>query len=292
MRAAAAVVLAAALGAAGCASLPAGSVRNERDPFERFNRGVFAFNDAVDRAVTKPLAQAYRAVVPAFVRGYVGNFFSNIGDVFIAVNQLLQGKPADAASDAGRVVVNTVFGFGGLVDLASDLGMRKHAEDFGQTFGRWGVPDGPYLVLPIFGPSNIRDTVGWAFDTATYPLVLVDDTAFRNGSLGLRIVDTRERLLDAERVVEGAALDRYSFLRDAYLQRRRSQVWDGNPPDEAGRDERVPVYEDDPEGPAAAQEAARPGTSDASRNDPLPGGSAVPSMPVPMPGQPPFRLGR
>ena len=274
---AAALLLAA--GAAGCASLPEGSRAVPSDPLERFNRGVFAFNDAVDRAVTKPLAKAYEAVVPQFARQYVGNFFGNLGDVLTAANQLLQGKPALAASDAGRVVVNTVFGFAGLLDIASDLGMEKHREDFGQTLGRWGAPSGPYLVLPVLGPSSVRDGVGTAVDLTADPLRQFDPTDVRNSAVALRVVDTRQRLLDAEKLVEGAALDRYSFLRDAYLQRRRSQIYDGNPPQDDDSYPPPPNYDDEDDA----------GTTGASPPA-LPGGTAAPVEPTPAgrpaPGQP------
>lgn len=261
------------VGAAGCASLPEGSQRVARDPFERVNRGIFAFNDRVDQAVTKPLARAYQAAIPEFVRQYVGNFFGNAADVSTAVNQLLQGKPMMAASDAGRVVVNTVFGIVGLVDVASELGLEKHREDFGQTLGRWGIGTGPFLVLPLLGPSNFRDGIGTAVDITTDPLRAALSDGQRNGAFGLRIVDTRQQLLGAERVAEGAALDRYSFYRDAYLQRRRNQIYDGDPPpvDEPESDA---AYEDETKADA---DAAKTGSTSQAAGS---GAAPVPSPPA------------
>lgn len=236
------VATAALASAAGCASLPPDAPRSERDPLERVNRGVFAFNDALDRNVAKPLARAYDAVVPDLLKLHVSNFFSNVSDVMIGVNNLLQGKPREAASDAGRVVVNTLFGFLGLVDIASEVGLPKHREDFGQTLGRWGMPSGPYLVLPFFGPSNVRDGLGLTVDLSADPLIGISQDALRNQLVGTRLVDARYRLLGAERAVEGLAFDRYTFIRDAFLQRRRSLVWDGEPPEE--EDDALPPEED------------------------------------------------
>lgn len=285
-------VLAVAL--AGCASLPPNARPVPQDPFERVNRGVFAFNDAVDRAVTKPLAQGYRAVVPEFLRQYVGNFFGNLGDVFTSANQLLQGKPVLALSDAGRVLVNTVFGFAGVIDVASDLGLEKHREDFGQTLGRWGAGSGPYLVLPVFGPSSVRDGLGLGVDLAADPLRGVLRDADLTWAAATRVIDTRERLLSAERLVEGAALDRYGFLRDAYLQRRRSQVYDGDPPpldeeddgqrDAGGSEPSAPVRS----GPA--DPASQPPTAPAGAATPAPtptaAGQTPPAAGQAPPGQP------
>ena len=243
-----------------------------RDPFERVNRTVFAFNDRVDQAVTKPLARGYQAIVPEFVRQYVGNFFGNAADVSTAANQLLQGKPMLAFSDAGRVVVNTVFGILGLVDVASDLGLEKHREDFGQTLGRWGIGTGPFLVLPLLGPSNVRDGIGTAVDITTDPLRAALSDGQRNYAYGLRVIDTRQQLLGAERVAEGAALDRYSFYRDAYLQRRRNQIYDGDPPPE-----------DEPEPDASTDADADPEAGSTSR---AAAGAATPVPPPPAASQP------
>jgi len=238
-RAAALVVLALAL--AGCASAPAGGRADGgedngvvADPLEPFNRSMYAFNDAVDRAVLRPVARGYEAAVPILFREMVGNFFGNLDDVWVALNQLLQGKPAEAFSDLSRVVVNTTLGFGGLADVASEMGMQKHDEDFGQTLGVWGVNSGPYLFLPFFGPSSVRDGFGRILDIAGDPLGEFDPQALTNSLWFARAVDTRLRLFPAERLLEGAALDKYSFTRDAWLQRRRNQVYDGNPPFDEG----------------------------------------------------------
>jgi len=205
---------------------------NPKDPIEGFNRAMFGFNEAVDKAVIKPVAQGYEAVLPSPVRTGVTNFFGNIADVFIGVNNLLQGKPADAFNDWGRVLVNTTIGILGLIDVASEMGMEKHDEDFGQTFGRWGVDSGAYVVLPFFGPRTVRDTVGLAIDVSVDPVANIDHVPTRNSLLALRIVDTRADLLPADKVIEEAALDKYAYVRDGYLQRRRSLIHDGNPPRE------------------------------------------------------------
>lgn len=212
---------------AGCAT---GGSRAPQDPFEPVNRAVYRFNDALDRAALKPAAEGYRKVVPSPMRDMVGNFFGNLADAWTAINQLLQGKPGAAASDAWRVAVNSTFGLAGLIDIASDAGIEKHEEDFGQTLGRWGVPAGPYIVLPFFGPSSLRDAPGRAVDLYADPVRIIDSHGRRNNAAAVRVVDNRESLLDAERLLDTAALDRYSFLRDGYLQRRRNQVYDGDPP--------------------------------------------------------------
>jgi phospholipid-binding lipoprotein MlaA len=205
---------------------------NPKDPYEAFNRRVYAFNETIDRYAVKPVAQGYRAVVPPPVRGGVTNVFSNFRDVTSALNSLLQFKLGKAASDVGRVVLNTTVGMFGIFDVAGHVGLDKHDEDFGQTLGVWGFGDGPYLVLPLFGPSTLRDSVGLIGDYFTDP-----EFYFINHSpetwivFGVRLVNVRANLLEAERVFEQAAIDRYAFLRDAYLQRRRNQIFDGNPPD-------------------------------------------------------------
>ena len=229
-------VLAVAAATAGCATTGNGERGSSRDPLEPLNRAVYEFNDAFDRAVAKPTAQAYEKVVPDFVRDMVGNAFGNVRDVWTAANQLLQGKPGHAASDLWRVAINTTFGFGGLFDVASEAGIAKHREDFGQTLGRWGVPAGPYLVLPFLGPSSLRDAPARGVDLWADPLRVELSHGERNNAFLLRAIDDRQRLLDAESVVDQAALDRYSFIRDSWFQLRRNQVYDGNPP---------PTYEDD-----------------------------------------------
>ena len=219
--------LAAALG--GCAST---ADRDPRDPLEPLNRSIYRFNDKVDTVVAQPVARTYRKVVPGEVRDRVRNFFGNIGDVFIGVNNFLQGKFEDGVSDWARVAFNTTIGLLGIHDIATDMGYEKHNEDFGQTFGRWGAPAGPYLVLPVLGSSTVRDGIGTGFDYYFAPLGEVRPIELRNTLYGLYLVNTRADLLDASRILEEAALDRYVFQRDAFLQRRRSLIYDGNPPRE------------------------------------------------------------
>jgi phospholipid-binding lipoprotein MlaA len=205
---------------------------NPKDPIEGFNRAMYGFNEAVDTVLIKPVAQGYDAVLPNPVRTGVTNFFGNIADLFIGVNNLFQGKPDQAASDLGRVLINSTIGILGLFDVATEAGLEKHEEDFGQTFGRWGVGNGAYVVLPIFGPRTVRDTVGLVLDMAADPVANVSSVPTRNTLLGLRLVDARADLLPADKVIEEAALDKYSYVRDGYLQRRRNLVHDGNPPRE------------------------------------------------------------
>ncbi|GAB2182069.1 hypothetical protein DLREEDagrD3_22920 [Denitratisoma sp. agr-D3] len=203
---------------------------NPKDPIEGFNRAMFAFNEGLDKAVLKPVAQGYDEALPTPAKTGVSNFFGNIRDVFIGVNNLFQGKVPEAASDLGRVVVNSTIGVLGLIDWASDMGLEKHDEDFGQTFGRWGVGPGAYVVVPVFGPRNVRDTVGLVADVAADPVADMHNVAARNTLIVTRLVSDRAELLPADKVIEEAALDKYSYIRDAYLQRRRSLVYDGAPP--------------------------------------------------------------
>jgi phospholipid-binding lipoprotein MlaA len=215
--------------AGGCATSPDA---DPRDPFEGFNRGVYRFNDKLDETVARPVATAYVRVVPGEIRDRVRNFFGNIGDVFIGFNNFLQGKFEDGVSDWARVAFNTTIGLFGIHDVASDMGYEKHNEDFGQTFGRWGARTGPYLVLPVLGSSDVRDGIGTGLDMYTDPMTEVRPYHLQYGLQGLRLTQTRADLLDASRILEQAALDRYVFQRDAYLQRRRSLVYDGRPPRE------------------------------------------------------------
>jgi phospholipid-binding lipoprotein MlaA len=223
------LLLVAALvqGCATTAGHPAG------DPWEGFNRDAFAFNESLDRHVLRPVAQGYADVTPSFARAGVNNFFGNIADAWTSVNQLLQGKPREAISDIGRVILNSTAGILGLWDVASAAGMDKHEEDFGQTLGAWGVPSGPYLVLPFFGPSSARDGPALFVNPAwtSYKDAFSSEPAYW-ATLGLDAVRIRANLLPADKVVEEAALDKYAFIRDAWRQRRRSQVFDGNPPAE------------------------------------------------------------
>ena len=209
----------------GCAT-----TANPRDPFEPVNRGIYHFNDGVDTVLLKPAAEAYRGVLPQFVRTGVSNFYANINDVIVALNNLLQAKFLNAASDVGRIVVNTTVGLLGVFDVATHIGLEKHDEDFGQTLGYWGIGPGPYLVLPLLGPSSIRDAIGRFVDFKTDPITYVDPTRDRNVLWGVRFLNRRSELLETSKILETAALDPYEFLRDAYLQRRRNLVHDGSPP--------------------------------------------------------------
>lgn len=210
----------------GCAT----TASNPKDPHESFNRAMFEVNEAVDTVVAKPLAKGYDAAVPLPAKAAVGNFFGNVGDLFIGVNNGLQGKPRDGASDIARLLINSTVGIFGLFDVASEIGFDKHDEDFGQTFARWGVGDGGYVFLPIIGPRTVRDTVGFAVDTYADPVNHIRHIPARNSAIALRFVDVRASLLPSDKVVEEAALDKYAYIRDAYLQRRRSQIYDGKPP--------------------------------------------------------------
>lgn len=218
----------------GCAS---GPNANPRDPLEPFNRGVYVFNDTLDRALVKPVATAYRDVLPSPVRTGVNNFFANLKDVWSGVNNVLQLKPREAVESFMRFGVNTVFGFAGLLDIATEMRLEPHTEDFGQTLGHWGIGAGPYVVLPLLGPSTVRDTAALPVDAYGNLLSNVSDVSARNSATALHLVDLRSRLLDATNMLDQVALDPYTFTRDAFLQRRRSMVYDGNPPDEEPLDE-------------------------------------------------------
>ncbi|HZM35779.1 MAG TPA: VacJ family lipoprotein [Burkholderiales bacterium] len=213
----------------GCATTGEG---DPRDPFEGLNRGVYRFNETFDNIVARPAATAYRDFVPRGVRDRVRNFFSNLSDPLIAINNLLQGKVNEALDDGWRFILNTTVGLAGIHDVATDLGLEKHNEDFGQTFGRWGADPGPYLVLPILGSSTLRDGIGLAADWYADPLGEIRPINLRNTVVVVRGVQIRADLLEAGRLLEEAALDKYVFQRDAYLQRRRSLVYDGRPPRE------------------------------------------------------------
>ena len=200
---------------------------NPRDPFESYNRAVFNFNDKVDEYALKPTATVYKNVTPGFFQTGVSNFFGNLADVWTAANNLLQGKVGDGMSDLMRVAMNSTFGLLGVLDIASEAGLQKHKEDFGQTLGSWGVPSGPYLMLPLLGPSTGRDTAALPADITADPWQYKDPVNVRNTGTVLRVVDQRAALLDASTLLEDAALDRYEFIRDGWMQRRNSQVYDG-----------------------------------------------------------------
>ena len=214
---------------AGCATTGDG---DPRDPFEGWNRGVYKFNDKFDDYLARPVAETYEDWMPREVRSRVRNFFGNLADPFIGVNNLLQGKASEAFDDWTRFILNTTVGLVGIHDVATDFGLEKHNEDFGQTFGRWGAGPGPYLILPLLGSSNVRDGLGTALDIYTDPMGEVRPIDARNSLIVLRGTQVRADLLDASRILQEAALDKYVFQRDAYLQRRRSLVYDGRAPRE------------------------------------------------------------
>jgi phospholipid-binding lipoprotein MlaA len=201
-----------------------------RDPWEPINRRIYNFNDAVDTAVIRPVAQGYEKVMPGFVRKGVHNFLGNIGDVWSLANSALQLKPQATVETFMRVSVNTVFGMAGVLDIATEMGIQKRKEDFGQTLGYWGVPNGPYLVLPLLGPSTLRDGLALPVDFKGDVAQNLSDVALRNSLTALRITDQRASLIKTVDTVKEASLDPYSFVRDAYLQKRENDIYDGNPP--------------------------------------------------------------
>jgi len=208
--------------AAGCAARPA-TRTDPRDPWERMNRATYAFNDKFDKAIFRPVARGYRAGVPHVVRTGIRNAFDNVDTAIVMVNDLLQGQFTPLVHDTSRLLVNTVIGVGGLFDPATAMGIEKGDRDFGQTLGKWGVGSGPYLVLPFLGPSDVRDTVGRVADTYSTPRTYISNTWWNYGSWALEKVDWRSRLLDSDRLLDGA-YDPYAFLRNAYLQNRQFKV--------------------------------------------------------------------
>jgi phospholipid-binding lipoprotein MlaA len=215
-----ATALTAAALLVGCASP---DTRTAGDPFEPMNRAIFKVNDTIDRTVAVPIAKGYQKVTPHPLRTAISNFFSNLGDLNNVANELLQLKITDATQDLIRFAMNTTFGIGGLIDFASQARLPKHHQDFGLTLGRWGIPSGPYLVLPIFGPSSFRDGVGLAVDTRFSPLIYAPNDS-RRPLYGLQFVSARSDMLGATNILEQAALDKYSFVRDAYTQQRRAAL--------------------------------------------------------------------
>lgn len=206
----------------GCAS---GPQTNPTDPLEPLNRKIYAFNETVDGLVLKPAAIGYQAVTPRPIRVGVNNFFSNFGDFWSGLNGVLQLRPVVATDSFMRFSVNSVFGLGGVLDVADELGIERHPEDFGKTLGRWGVPSGAYLVFPIFGPSTLRDSTTILIENRYDPVSHVNDIRLRNSATALRIVDTRANLLRLTNFLDDAALDKYSFTRDAFLQKRRAEIY-------------------------------------------------------------------
>lgn len=235
----------------GCASVPHPT---PEDPLESYNRSMFEFNETVDKVLLKPVATGYKAVTPSPVRTCVRNIFGNLGDVWSAINSMLQGRALDSINTFGRVLFNSTMGIGGCIDVATMNGAHKIPNDFGTTLGVWGVGNGPYVVLPFFGPSTVRDSIGLVGDvaggTAVYASpAAIDDVSVRNAIMALKVIDTRTNLLDADALAEDVALDKYTFVRDAYLQNRKALLESKLRPevqDVAADDMPVPVY-DDPE---------------------------------------------
>ncbi|MBB3212640.1 phospholipid-binding lipoprotein MlaA [Herbaspirillum sp. Sphag1AN] len=242
----AALVLAVTL--TGCATS-----NNPNDPIEGFNRAVFSFNDTADKAIVKPVAEAYKYVTPNFVQTGVGNFFGNLGDLWSAVNQLLQGRVEAGVTSFMRVAINTTFGIGGLLDVSTEMRLSRQKSDFGQTLGRWGVGSGPYVVIPLLGPSTLRDTAALPVDVTFDPWSHKRPVDWRNVGTAINLIDRRAQLLDASNLLEDVALDRYDFIRDAYLQRRQSQIDAAKP------------HPDDQADKAVKVDAASSGKSDESK---------------------------
>lgn len=231
-----------ALSIGGCSSVP-DEYKDPRDPLEPYNRGMHEFNTTVDDALIKPVAKGYKAVTPEPLDRGITNFFNNIADINSAVNNLFQFKLSRAGSDVGRVVTNSTVGLLGFFDVASNMGLPSYKEDFGQTLGYWGGEPSPYLVLPLLGPSTLRDTVGLGGDILVDPFFSLEKNTVYWGFVALRVVDTRADLLTASKILETAAVDPYSFVRDAYLQRRRNQIYDGNPPPDPYEED---IWEEEP----------------------------------------------
>ncbi len=227
------LLLAMAFALGGCATLQdaRGGPGKRLDPWESWNRKVFAFNEGLDENVLKPVATVYAKIVPQFVRRSVDNFYANAADAWSAINNVLQGKPEPAFQDVVRFTTNTFFGFFGVLDVASEFGLEHHYEDFGQTLGRWGFGAGAYVVWPLFGPSTVRDSIALPLDRSASPALVINDGRLQTGITLLQIINTRANLLGASKLLDEIALDKYSFLRDAYLQRRRSLIFDGDAPD-------------------------------------------------------------
>ncbi|MES2258715.1 MAG: VacJ family lipoprotein [Pseudomonadota bacterium] len=255
-----------ALALAACATLSGCAGPNPRDPYEGFNRAMFKFNDTVDQVALKPAATAYKTVLPSFVQTGIGNFFGNLSDVWTAANNLMQGKGEDGMSDVMRVALNSTFGLLGVLDIASEAGLQKHNEDFGQTLGSWGVLPGPYLMLPLLGPSTVRDTAGLPLDIAADPWHYKNPESLRYLGTAVRVVDQRAAVLDASNLLEQAALDRYEFVRDGYLQRRENKVFDGEDGPRNGRKKKT------------TPEAKKPAAADAENGEEA--GQAIMAAPV------------
>lgn len=253
---------------AGCATAPSAK-RDPRDPFERMNRGTFAFNNAMDRAVLRPVAKAYHTVTPNFIETGVSNFFDNLETPRTIICDLLQGKFKASLSDTGRLLLNSTLGLGGLLDPATDAGLAKNDEDFGQVFGKWGAKPGPYIMLPFLGPSDLRDGISRIPDSLTWPVSYIEEDKVRYGIYGVYVIDTRTRLLSLDDTLN-QAYDRYSFVRNAYLQRRQYLVTDGQAADDPFEGEELPPPDDSAPPDAAPQPTAPQQPNSASQPDNAP----------------------
>lgn len=256
----AAALIGASLLLGGCATVQQarGGPGQKLDPWESWNRKVFVFNENLDQYFLKPVATVYANIVPQLVRRGVDNFFSNAADAWSAINSALQGKGQNAFDDVVRVTTNSFFGIFGLLDVATEIGVERHTEDFGQTLGRWGFGPGAYIVWPLFGPSTVRDSIALPLDRAASPALLINDGRTQFALTTLQVVNTRANLLGASQVFDDIALDKYTFLRDAYLQRRRSLISDGDiGAGKEGDDGYAPQTPDAPEPSASAASAAQ-----------------------------------
>ena len=225
----------------GCTTLEGPA--NPDDPFESFNRSMYSFNETLDEYAMKPIAEGYQAITPDAVDTGITNFFGNLGDVLTLINDLLQLKIDRAIKTSARIVFNSTIGLFGIMDVATDFGLAKHNEDFGQTLGYWGVESGPYLVLPFFGPSSVRDGIGFVVDSFAEHDLVYDDMSTKDatGLIAVKYIDIRADLLKAKDIVDETAPDPYAFIRDGWVQRRQNKVYDGNPPEEDEDD----LFEDD-----------------------------------------------
>jgi phospholipid-binding lipoprotein MlaA len=273
-RAALGAVLVVGVALAGCQTIreSRGGPGQRLDPWEKWNRKVFNFNEDLDRRVLKPVATVYSDVVPQPVRRGVSNFFSNFADAWSAINNMLQGKFELGFEDATRVGANTLFGLFGILDVASEMGLDHHYEDFGQTLGRYGVGAGAYLVLPVLGPSTVRDAAALPVNRLATPPAFFDGTGTQVGVTVLQIVNTRSSLLGATRVIDDISLDKYTFVRDAYLQRRRSLTFDGEPPETP----QAPEEAASAAAGAAAGNLAPPAAATAASAPPAPPAASAP----------------
>jgi len=263
-RARVAAAAATALLLAACATVPPDAGKDPRDPFERVNRQTYAFNERLDRYLLKPLAQGYQYVFPSGIRQCISNGFDNVLEIRNSVNDILQAKPVGAATDTGRLVINSTLGIAGCMDIATRMGLERRQEDFGLTLARWGIKTGPYIVLPLFGPSDVRDGIGRVPDAYTSPFAYVQivPVVYRNSLLGVSVIDTRATLLDTTKLIDEMALDRYRYTRDAYLQRRRSLEYEGNPP--------PPKLEDEDTGDLGSSSPAPAQPAPADQSAPVP----------------------